>query len=132
MYLESPKLAAVPLILIYVISIPFLQHEPKFLLSDLYCEGSFWPELSIQQASSSSCLCQSWLVCLYGWLYLHDKNNNYDIASQVIQPTLDLTITTLGKKPFENIVREGENAVNQHFLHFPHCFQPYQRRKSSF
>ena len=27
-------------------------------------------------------------------------------------------LTTLGKKPFENIVRKGENAGNQHFLLF--------------
>ena len=37
------------------------------------------------------------------------------------------------KEPFEDIVRKGENAGNQHFLHFPQCFQrktaqvePYQ------
>ena len=27
------------------------------------------------------------------------------------------------KKTFENIVGKGENAVNQHFLLFPQCFQ---------
>ena len=29
---------------------------------------------------------------------------------------------TLGKKPFEIIVRKGENASNQHFLDYPQCF----------
>ena len=29
---------------------------------------------------------------------------------------------TRKKKPFENIVRKGENAGNQHFLIFPQCF----------
>ena len=36
--------------------------------------------------------------------------------------TLYHTITTLYKKPFENIVGKGENADNQHFLLFPQCF----------
>ena len=29
-------------------------------------------------------------------------------------------------KPFENIVEEGENAGNQHFLLLPQCFLPCQ------
>ena len=40
-------------------------------------------------------------------------------------------LTTLKKKPFENIVGRGEDAGDQHFLLFPQCFQPYQRQKSS-
>ena len=40
-------------------------------------------------------------------------------------------LTTLRKKTFENIVGKGENAGNQHFLLFPQCFLPIQRRKSS-
>ena len=35
------------------------------------------------------------------------------------------------KKTFENIVRKGENAGNQHFLLFPRCFQPNQRQQLS-
>ena len=36
-----------------------------------------------------------------------------------------LLFTTLGNKPFENIVGKGENAgINQHFLLFPQCFLP--------
>ena len=31
-------------------------------------------------------------------------------------------ITTLDKRPFENIVGRGENAGNQNFLLFPQCF----------
>ena len=30
------------------------------------------------------------------------------------------------KMPFENVVGEGENAGNQHFLLFPRCFLPFQ------
>ena len=30
------------------------------------------------------------------------------------------------KEPFENIVGKGENAGNQHFLHFPQSFLPYK------
>ena len=29
---------------------------------------------------------------------------------------------------YDNIVREGENAVNHHFLLFPKCFQPCKRK----
>ena len=32
----------------------------------------------------------------------------------------------LTKRPFENNVRKGENAGNQHFLLFPQCFKPSQ------
>ena len=35
-----------------------------------------------------------------------------------------LSLTTLKKKDFENIVMIGENAVIQHFLLFPQCFLP--------
>ena len=38
-------------------------------------------------------------------------------------------LTTLRKKPFENIVGKGEDAGKQHFLLFPKCFQPYKRKK---
>ena len=31
-------------------------------------------------------------------------------------------LTTLKKRPFENIVGKGENADNQHFLLLPQCF----------
>ena len=31
---------------------------------------------------------------------------------------------------FENIVGKGENAGNQHFLHFPQYFLPYLKQKS--
>ena len=35
-----------------------------------------------------------------------------------------LTFNDLSKKPFENIVGKGENDVNQHFLLFPHVYNP--------
>ena len=41
-------------------------------------------------------------------------------------------LMTLGKKPFENIAGKGENAGNQHFLHFPHSFLPFQKQISIF
>ena len=34
------------------------------------------------------------------------------------------------KKAFKNIVENGENAGNQHFLLFPQSFFPYLRQKS--
>ena len=36
---------------------------------------------------------------------------------------------TMGKKPFKNIVGKEENAGNQNFFLFPHCFLPYKRKK---
>ena len=41
-------------------------------------------------------------------------------------------LTTLRKKPFENIVGKGENAGNQHFLFFPQCFLPFPKQISIF
>ena len=37
-------------------------------------------------------------------------------------------LTTLGKNPFENIVGQGENAGDQHFLLFPPCFLSFPRQ----
>ena len=31
------------------------------------------------------------------------------------------------KRPFENTLRDEQNAGNQHFLLFPQCFVSYQR-----
>ena len=41
-----------------------------------------------------------------------------------------LTFMTLGKKAFENVVRKGENAGNQHFFLFPQCV--FTLEKSNF
>ena len=40
-------------------------------------------------------------------------------------------LTTLGKKPLENIVRKGEHAEYQHFLLFPQCFLLYDDKSLS-
>ena len=37
-------------------------------------------------------------------------------------------LMTLRKKPLENIVGNGENASNQHFLLFPQCFLPFPKQ----
>ena len=39
-------------------------------------------------------------------------------------------LTTLYKKPVENIAGKGENAGNQHFLLFPQCFQAFPNQIS--
>ena len=39
---------------------------------------------------------------------------------------------TMKEKPFENIVGEGENAGNQHFLLFPQCFLSFPKQISTF
>ena len=41
-------------------------------------------------------------------------------------------VMTLKKKAFENIVRKGENAGNQHFLLFPQCFLSFSKLISNF
>ena len=41
-------------------------------------------------------------------------------------------LRTLRKKSLANIEGKGENAGNQHFLHFPHCFLLFLRQKLSF
>ena len=41
-------------------------------------------------------------------------------------------LKTQYKKPFENMVRKGENAGNQHFLLFPQCFLPFPEQISIF
>ena len=37
-------------------------------------------------------------------------------------------MTSKNKKPFENIVRKGENADNQHFLLFSQCFLLFPKK----
>ena len=39
---------------------------------------------------------------------------------------------TLSGKASIDIVGNGENACNKHFLLFPQCFLPYSREKKSF
>ena len=46
------------------------------------------------------------------------KHADYSFTTQ--SPLL----TTLRKKPFENIMGKGANAGNQHLLLFPKCFLP--------
>ena len=40
--------------------------------------------------------------------------------------TLSPVLTSPRKRAFENILEEGENAGNEHFLLFPKCFLPFQ------
>ena len=41
-------------------------------------------------------------------------------------------LTSLKKRAFENIVRKGENAGNQHFLLYPHVFYPIKDKNYHF
>ena len=64
--------------------------------------------------------------------------SNFSFSSNVFKRCLLLTrqteyvwskgLTTLEKKPFENIVGKGEYAGNKHFLLFPHCFLGSQKK----
>ena len=51
--------------------------------------------------------------------------------SQVCLTPHNPDLTTMRKKPSENIVGKGENASNQHFLLFAQCFLPNQLHQSS-
>ena len=53
------------------------------------------------------------------------------VSDTLLCTTQSRLLTTLKKKSFKNIVGNGENAGNQHFLLFPQCFLLYQRQKSS-
>ena len=54
-----------------------------------------------------------------------------DILYQTLRyfSTPSRVLKTLREKPFENMVRKGENAGNQHFLLFPQCLLFYQNQK---
>ena len=54
----------------------------------------------------------------------HSSIKPFTTESQVLM--------TLKQRAFENIERKGENAGNQHFLHFTQCFSTYQRKELSF
>ena len=55
------------------------------------------------------------------------------VVSNNINPLPTVSdLTTQCGKLFENIVRKGENARNQHFLFFPQCSLSYQGQISSF
>ena len=45
--------------------------------------------------------------------------------------TQSILLTTLRKKPSENIVGKGENAGKQHFLLFPQCFLLFTKQISN-
>ena len=55
------------------------------------------------------------------WL---EKKKTVESTTPFNSTTLSQFLTTLTKRPFENIVGKGENAGNQHFLLFPQCFLP--------
>ena len=67
------------------------------------------------------------LVAIKIWL---DKNKPE--ATLLLFATQSKLLMTLKKKAFENIVRKGENAGNQHFILFPQCFLPFPNQISIF
>ena len=54
----------------------------------------------------------------------------FDGVSHFICSTLRHKLMTLDvpeeKRILKTLWEKGENAVNQHFLLFPHCFSPYE------
>ena len=70
-----------------------------------------------------------YLICKFGqdqyFVPLKSKLNHWISIPFVYLPLHHTTLTlktNLKKKAFENIVGRGENAGNQHFLIFTHCF----------
>ena len=59
-------------------------------------------------------------------MYCNLLPDAYDISLQ----HNSYPLTTLQKEPFENIMGEGENAANQHFLLFPQCFLTFQNQST--
>ena len=51
---------------------------------------------------------------------------------QWVKPYHTITTSNDLKKPFESIVRKGENAGMQHFLLFPQCFLLFSNQMSIF
>ena len=68
---------------------------------------------------------QFWQV----WNWAKGSLTPYQTLYNTIQSWL---LTTLYKKPFENMVEIGENAGNQHFLLFPPFYYPFQIKFQSF
>ena len=56
----------------------------------------------------------------------------YLVCIVLVQPFTTQVITAIRKRAVENIVGIGENAGNQHFLHFPRCFLAIERQISYF
>ena len=63
------------------------------------------------------------------WKYMYYaafcKTQKHGIGNFKLFTTQFQHLTTLYRKPFENIVGKGENAGNQHFLLFSQCFLPF-------
>ena len=55
--------------------------------------------------------------------------DNLQIIPVQLFTTQSRLLTTLRKRPFENIVGKQETGGDQHFLLFQQCFQPYQTQK---
>ena len=52
----------------------------------------------------------------------------HSVVMGLLFTTQSQLVTTLKKKPFENIVGNGENAGKQHFLLSPQCFLPFPKQ----
>ena len=64
------------------------------------------------------------------WLSNNMKDSDPSIFAKAL--TQSRLLTTLKKKPFENIEGNGENAGNQNFFPFPSVFYPSQDKFSFF
>ena len=53
---------------------------------------------------------------------------SFSVLSKVLNTKQPGLLTTLGKKPFENILGKGENACNQHSLLFQKMFSTLPKR----
>ena len=96
---------------------PTPTYHPNIVLGGII----MWKRHSLQ--ANNCVLCKK--VCsAKAWLRVLCFNENSNKTN--------LCLTTLWKRPFENIVGERENDSNQHFLLFPQSFLLYHREKLSF
>ena len=86
---------------------------------------------------------QKWSVLLYNvlanlrssmkeclLLSLCDCNEPHSVEGGLTLYHIILNFNDPEKEAFQNIVRKGENAGNQHFLLLPQCFLPIPKRTS--
>ena len=104
--------------------------KKKMLVSKMFSilwktTSIFWVTFNLSSANAFS-LGQSEILLSGNGLktleILQKYYNQHWILEKLSYNRSITSLTNLRKKPFENIVRKGENAGNQHFLLFPQCF----------
>ena len=125
--------------LMIVIATGFIPLSQQSVVSTMVkWESSQWLGKNIVQSTGKRNSGKAWIGVLTAVIYLkycwkwHQTPYNqsiYQLNSLLnFLPHNPNFLTTLRKKPFENIVGKGKNAVNQHFLLFPLGFLTIQKK----